>query len=161
MIGTTFYFPWEVTLIVFLQSFLQPIGSFISAFSFFGDGVFLFTMFGLFYFCIDKEFGKTLSITAGMGILFNNLIKNFFVRRRPYFDHSNIKCLSLVESDYLMYDVIGQGFSCPSLHAVISSTLLVSIAVYIRKHWFTLLAIVLILLTGFLEYIMVFIILLM
>ncbi len=44
-------------------------------------------------------------------------INNIVMRRRPYFDHSDVKCLKPRTSDADPYDIKAQGYSFPSGHA--------------------------------------------
>lgn len=148
MIGNTFYFGWEIQLIIFLQTYFIYLTPFAKVFSYFGDQIVTILVAGFVYWCYDKKLGKILCLTVGMGSILNPMVKNIFLRRRPYFDNAMIKCLNPAESEFAVNDVLGQGFSLPSLHATNSVTLYGTLAFYLKKNWITVLAIVLILLIG-------------
>ena len=40
--------------------------------------------------------GRSIGLIAIMGLIWNTMIKNIVLRRRPYFDHKNIKILRVV-----------------------------------------------------------------
>ena len=63
-------------------------------------------------------------------------------------DHESIECLKIVDSDYDVNDVLGQGFSFPSGHATNSFLGYGSIAHGSSRRWVRILAGVLILLVG-------------
>lgn len=77
-----------------------------------------------------------------------SLIKSIILRRRPYFNHPEIKCIERAVPSYPVNDVVGQGYSCPSGHATLISSLFGSLIVYLRNKWITVLSIIIILLIG-------------
>ena len=92
--GNTFYFDWEVGLMQWIQSWLGPVGTAIaSVFSEMGEQLVCVAVLGFLYWCWEKEYGKYVGLNVLVGITLNPMIKNIFVRRRPYFDHEWIKCL--------------------------------------------------------------------
>lgn len=93
--------------------------------------------------------GRSIGLIAIMGLIWNTMIKNIVLRRRPYFDHKNIKILRVVDPSADIYDIAAQGYSCPSGHSTNVVTVFGSMAINLRKHWMTVLAIVIPLLTGF------------
>ena len=129
--GNTFYFDWEVTLMEWLQQFLGTVGVYLgSFFTMFGEELALTAMLGFLYWCYDKEYGKYIGTNMVVGIVWNPLIKNVFLRRRPYFDNPTIKCLKPVHSDADIMDIAAQGFSFPSGHAMNSAIMYGSLAKY-------------------------------
>ena len=148
--GNVFYFGWEVALQEAVQRLfdgaLTPVFSFFSAF---GEEVILIAILGLLYWCLDKEFGKFVGTSVAMGVVFNPLIKNIFLRRRPYFDNPNIKCLRPVDGDADIYDIAAQGFSFPSGHSTNGTAVYGSLAVYTKKKLFWVIACILLFLIGF------------
>ena len=148
--GNVFYFGWEVALQEAIQRLfdgaLTPVFSFFSAF---GEEVILIAILGLLYWCLDKEFGKFVGTSVAMGVVFNPLIKNIFLRRRPYFDNPNIKCLRPVDGDADIYDIAAQGFSFPSGHSTNGTAVYGSLAVYTKKKLFWVIACILLFLIGF------------
>lgn len=148
--GNTFFFTWEVSLMEWLQAHIGNTGiSFISNFSLFGEELPLILIVGFLYWSYDKKMGRSVGLIAIMGLIWNTMIKNIVLRRRPYFDHKNIKILRVVDPSADIYDIAAQGYSCPSGHSTNAMTVFASLALNLRKRWMTILAIVIPLLTGF------------
>ena len=147
--GNTFFFPWEVNLMEWLQGHISGTGiSIISLFSMFGEELLLILIMGFVYWCYDKKLGRTMGLSAIMGLAWNTMAKNIALRRRPYFDHEGIKILRVVEPEADIYDISAQGYSFPSGHSTNAATVFGSLAVNLRKRWVTVVAIVIPLLTG-------------
>ena len=148
-IGNTFFFPWEVTLMEWLQANISDAWiSFISFFSLFGEELPLILIVGFLYWSYDKQLGRKVGLIAIMGLTWNTMIKNIIIRRRPYFDHEGIDILRVVEPEADIYDISAQGYSFPSAHSTNAVTVFGSLAINLRKRWFTVIAIVIPLLTG-------------
>lgn len=148
--GSTFFFPWEVALMEWLQTHIGGAEiSIISFFSMFGEELMLILILGFVYWSYDKKLGKTMGMSAIMGLAWNTMAKNIALRRRPYLDHENIKILRVVEPEADIYDIAAQGYSFPSGHSTNASTVFCSLAVNIRKRWMTVVAVLIPLLTGF------------
>ena len=147
--GITFFFGWEVRLMEWIQSWLGPVGTAIASFiTLFGEELILVAIVGFLYWCYDKEFGKFAGLNIITGIVWNPLIKNIFLRRRPYFDNPEIKCLKPVDSSADIMDISAQGFSFPSGHSTNSAVTFGTLAVYTKKRVFWIIAIVAPLLVG-------------
>lgn len=149
MIETSFFFNWEVTLIILLQTSLIQFTQVIAPITYLGDEMITILIIGFFYWSYDKQAGKTLFTALSLSFLLNPMIKNTFIRRRPYFDNSAIKCLKPAESAYAANDLLGQGFSFPSLHASNSMITFGFIANYIKEKGIYILSAIIILLVGF------------
>ena len=148
--GNTFFFDWEVSLMEWLQANLSDgFISVISFFSAFGEELLLVLILGLLYWGWDKKMGKAVGLNVLVALIWNPMIKNVFLRRRPYFDHEGIKILRIVDKNYDAYDIAGQGFSFPSGHSTNAVTVYTSIAMQIKKRWMTCAAVALPLLVGF------------
>ena len=148
--GNSFAFDWEVSLMEWLQTNLgSGVISVISFFSAFGEELLLVLILGLLYWGYDKKMGKAVGINVLMGLIWNPMIKNVFLRRRPYFDHENVKILRVVDSSADPLDIAAQGFSFPSGHSTNAVTVYGSIAAQLKKRWMTCLAVLLPLLVGF------------
>ena len=148
--GNTFFFPWEVNLMEWLQAHIPSAGiSIISLFSMFGEELLMILILGFVYWSYDKNLGRTMGLSALMGLSWNTMAKNIALRRRPYFDHEGIKILRVVEPKADIYDISAQGYSFPSGHSTNAATVFGSLAVNLRKRWVTVIAIVIPLLTGF------------
>ena len=147
--GSTFFLPWEVSLMEWLQAHVGGAGiSIISLFSMFGEELLLILIVGFVYWSYDKKLGRTMGLSAIMGLTWNTMVKNVALRRRPYFDHEGIKILRVVEPKADIYDIAAQGYSFPSAHSTNAVTVFASLAINLRKRWVTVLAIVIPLLTG-------------
>ena len=150
LVGNTFAFPWEVNLLVWLQSNLSPsLISIISKFSFFGEEIFLILVLGFLYWGMDKRIGRRIGIIILMLNVWAPMIKNIVLRRRPYMDHEEIEIKRLVDATADANDIAAQGYSFPSGHSANSAGLLSSLAVSFKKKWITVLAVILPLLVGF------------
>ncbi len=148
-IGNTFFFSWEVTLMEWLQANVSDAWiSFMSFFSLFGEELPLILIVGFLYWSYDKQLGRKVGLIAIMGLTWNTMIKNIIIRRRPYFDHEGIDILRVVEPEADIYDISAQGYSFPSAHSTNAVTVFGSLAINLRKRWFTVIAIVIPLLTG-------------
>ena len=148
-IGNTFFFQWEVTLMEWLQANLGNAAiSMMSFFSLFGEELPLILIVGFIYWSYDKKLGRRMGLSAIMGLTWSTMIKNLVLRRRPYFDHENIKILRIVEPHGDIYDISTQGYSFPSAHSTNAVTVFGSLATNLRKRWIVILAIILPMLTG-------------
>lgn len=105
-----------------LQNMIDSVGVFItSLFTMLGEEYVIIAILGFLYWCYDKELGKLIGTNIIVGIVWNPLIKNIVLRRRPYFDHDNIKCLKPVDISSDIYDISAQGYSLPSGHSTNSA----------------------------------------
>lgn len=147
--GSTFFFPWEVSLMEWIQNHLSSTGlSIVSFCSSFGEELLLILLLGFLYWCWDKRIGKNIGLNVLMGLVWNPMIKNVFLRRRPYFDHEGIHILRKVEPGQDEMDIAAQGFSFPSGHSTNAVTAYGSLGMEFRKKWLTILAVLLPLLVG-------------
>lgn len=130
----SFSFAWEVSLMEWLQgalgSLAKPIGSF---FTMFGEEMILVAILGFLYWCYNKELAKQIGMMMVVGLVFNPMLKNVVMRRRPYFDHEGIKCLKPVERGADIYDVSDQGYSFPSAHSMNSGIMYWGLASRIKN----------------------------
>ena len=149
MMGNTFYFEWEVALMQWIQSWLGPVGTAIaSVISEMGEQLVCVAVLGFLYWCWEKEYGKYVGLNVLVGITLNPMIKNIFIRRRPYFDHPGIKCLKPVEKGADIYDISAQGYSFPSGHSTNAVTMYTSLGRYKKNRILTIIGIIVPLLVG-------------
>lgn len=147
--GNTFFFSWEVGLMTWLQKSLGQTGiAVLSFFSAFGEETLLILILGFMYWGVDKERGKSVGLSVIMALTWNTVFKNIALRRRPYFDHADIKIHRLVDPSADAYDISSQGYSFPSGHSTNAVSLFGSLAVGLRKKWTTALAAAIPLLVG-------------
>ncbi len=152
--GAIFYFDWEMRLMEWLQAALGTEGlgfRILSNLSAFGEQLLLVAIMGFLYWGLDKEFGKYIGLNVLVVNVWNPMIKNVFLRMRPYFTPGyDVKLLRLVDSSADAMDVAAQGYSFPSGHSANAVTIYGSMAAYRKKRkLFLALAIVLPLLVGF------------
>jgi len=148
--GNTFFFDWEVSLMVWLQAHLGSFGAKLaSVFSAFGEELACVVVLGFVYWCWNKEHGRQIGLNVLMATVLNPMIKNVFIRRRPYFDHPEIACLKPVDKGADIYDIAAQGYSFPSGHSTNAVTVYGSLSMLDRKNkWLRVIGIVLPLLVG-------------
>lgn len=147
--GNTFYFQWEVILMEFLQKNMNDamvnFASFISAF---GEELFMLIALGFMYWVWDKKIGLKMGMNLMLLSLAYPIFKNIVLRRRPYFDHENIKCLKIIDSSADMYDPAAQGYSFPSGHSATSMGIFGSFAYFIKNKILLILAVLMPLVVG-------------
>lgn len=149
-VGNVFFFPWEETLIIWIQSWLGSAGKFAATvFTFFGESTFIVGIVVFMYFWISKETGRFAAVSLMAGTTWNPMIKNVALRLRPYMASKSIACLKPVESGYDIMDVKAQGYSFPSGHSSSSMTAFGAVAVRMKKNWVRITAAVLVALVGF------------
>ena len=149
--GNVFYFDWEIALMEWLQANLGPGAiSFLSLLSMFGEQLLMVVIIGFLYWSWDKEFGKFVGLNLLVANVWNPLIKNIFLRLRPYFVSDRIDLLRLIDTSADKYDVAAQGYSFPSGHSSGAVSLYGSLAAHEKKNRLLLvIAILLPLLVGF------------
>ncbi|MBR5597364.1 MAG: phosphatase PAP2 family protein [Lachnospiraceae bacterium] len=146
--GNTFYFQWEPTLMVWIQNILGQVGGEIAGvITSLGEETVMVAILGFIYWCYDKKFGVYVGTNLMVGLVANPMIKNIFLRHRPYMVHSEVKCLKQVHEGDL-YDPLLQGYSFPSGHTSNASTMYFSLPVYGKKKWLVIMAIIMPLLIG-------------
>ena len=147
--GNTFYFDFEVAVLEFLQKiFGESAVNIVSLFSAFGEEIVLILIMGFFYWGCDKKLGRYIAKCILLGIVINPMIKNIFLRRRPYFDNPQIKCLRPLDKSADLYDIAAQGYSFPSAHSANGVTAYGAIAKYKKNKIFTAIAVIVPLLVG-------------
>ena len=133
--GNVFYFEWEPTLMVWLQDVLGNVGVTLSSFvTMLGEETVMVAILGFIYWCYDKKLGVYAATNLMVGMVANPMIKNVFLRLRPYMVHEQVMCLKPVH-DGDLYDPLLQGYSFPSGHTSNSSTMYFSLPIYEKKKW--------------------------
>ena len=148
IIGNTFFFDWEVSLMVWIQQHFGAVGGKLAVFfTEFGEPLILILVGGLIYWSIDKKFGKYLMANVFAVSLFCPMIKNIARRRRPYMDNEAIQCIRPAEKGDIN-DVPLQGFSFPSIHAANTIVLYTRIGQYLKSKTLKIICLVLPFLIG-------------
>ena len=146
--GNTFYLNWEPIFMVWLQNLLGETGATIASFvTMLGEETVMVAILGFVYWCYDKNFGVYIGTNLMVGLVANPMIKNVFLRLRPYMVHSEVMCLKPVHEGNL-YDPLLQGFSFPSGHTSNTSTMYFSLPVYGKKKWLVVVGILMPFLVG-------------
>ncbi|WP_029323900.1 phosphatase PAP2 family protein [Butyrivibrio sp. AE3004] len=147
--GNTFYFEFEPILMQWFQGVLGEKGALVlSQFSALGEEFIILLVMGFLYWCYDKKIGIYVATNALIGTTLNPMIKNVFLRRRPYMVHDGVKCFRPVDKSADIYDIAAQGYSFPSGHSTNSVVVYGSVAKFLRNKVLTILAFVLPLLVG-------------
>lgn len=147
--GSTFFYNWEVSLMVWLQAHMGTAGVWAaSIFSLLGEELVIVGILCFFYYCYDKDFGKYVARNVAVGCIINPMLKNLVLRRRPYMDHDEIKCLRPLDIDASIFDISKQGYSFPSGHSTNGVAVYSSFVRYRKTRFFEVLAIVAPLLIG-------------
>ena len=134
--GNTFFFPWEVSVMEWLQARLEGLGiSVVSLFSMLGEELILILVLGLVYWGYNKRMGKTVGLSVLMGLVWNPMAKNIALRRRPYMDHESIRILRVVEPEADPMNIAAQGYSFPSGHSTNAFVLFAALARNLKKKW--------------------------
>lgn len=132
-----------------LQSHMGAAGTAFASFcSMFGEEMVLILVMGFCYWCFNKELGVFIGTNFCMAGVWNPMLKNIFIRRRPYFDCTNVKCLKPVDPSADVYDIAAQGYSFPSGHSSGSASVYGSIGVFCKKKWASIISIGIPLLVG-------------
>ena len=125
-----FHSDFETGLILSIQEligkwpFLKGLFQF---FTIFGEPVFAVALIGFVYWGYRKDQGRYLILCVMTTQIFNNMLKNIFLRPRPYMANDQIQCLKAPESEHDLYNPIVQGYSFPSGHSSCVSSFAMSL----------------------------------
>jgi len=129
---------WGINLIIVIQQAHGPVlDRVFSAITLLGDEQFYLLLFPVIVWCIDYSFGAVLAVFFMLSNSINIFLKELFQHPRPFELNPGLK---LCEAE---------GFGLPSGHAQLSVTAWGAIAIRVHKVWFTIIAILIILLIGF------------
>jgi len=147
--ANVFYFEWEVALMEFIQAHLGNFGTALASFfTLFGQEAIMIAVLGFFYWAYDKKCGRYIGINIIAGAVVFPMVKNIFLRSRPYMDHTTIKCLKAVDPEADIYDIAAQGYAFPSGHSTNSMLTYGSVARYQKKKVITIIASIIIFCVG-------------
>jgi undecaprenyl-diphosphatase len=147
--GNTFYFEWEAQVLLWIQSLLGDFGVKIAELvTMFGEELIIVGVLGFLYWAYDKKFGIFVGTNIIVALVLNPMVKNIFLRRRPYLDIEGVECLRPISEDADISNLSAQGYSFPSGHSTSATAVYASLPVYRRRGWLVAVAIVLPLLVG-------------
>lgn len=129
---------WGINLIIAIQQVHGPLlDNIFRGITFTGDEQFYLVLLPLILWCIDYSFGAVLAVFFLLSNSLNIILKDLFQQPRPFDLNPGLK---LSQAD---------GYGMPSGHAQLAVTAWGAIAVRVRRTWFWIVAIVIILLIGF------------
>jgi membrane-associated phospholipid phosphatase len=126
---------------IMVNEFFQSLGGWMQtpmlAITALGYEEFFVLLLPTLYWCFDQMIGFRVGLMLLLGNTFNNFFKFLFHTPRPYWVSESVRSLSHETS-----------FGLPSGHAQIAATVWGWLAVEVRKRWFRIAALVIILLIG-------------
>ncbi len=129
---------WGINLIIAIQQIHGPLlDSIFRGITFTGEEQFYLVLFPVILWCIDYSFGAVLAVFFLLSDFLNIILKDLIQQPRPFDLNPGLK---LSQAD---------GYGMPSGHAQLAVTVWGAIAVKVRKTWFWIVAIVIMLLIGF------------
>ena len=134
MLETVFYFPWEVSLILFLQSTLP--GFVLGFFEVIAEVVsknVVALLFILIYLAYNKDWGKFTLLSLSVAGVCCEFVKVTVARLRPYAVVDTIKCIRADVANQNPLDFKIQGYSFPSGHTMMATNLFLAIPIYVRN----------------------------
>ena len=142
--GNTFYFEWEAAVLRWLQSVLGTFGERLAELvTMFGEELIIVGVLGFLYWAYDKKFGIFVGTNIIVALVLNPMVKNVFLRRRPYLDVEGVECLRPISEDADVSNLAAQGYSFPSGHSTSATAVYASLPVYRTKGWLIAVAVVL------------------
>lgn len=135
MLETVFYFPWEVSLILFIQSTFPDLvmGLFKVIADVINKNVLAFIFISV-YLVYNKDWGRFTLLSLGVAGVCCEFIKVTVARLRPYAVVDKIKCIHANAPDQNPLDFKIQGYSLPSGHSMMATNLFLAIPIYLKKY---------------------------
>ena len=134
MFETVFYFPWESSLIIFLQNSLP--GFVLEFFGIVAEVVsknVLALLFISIYLAYNKDWGKFTLLSLAVAGVCCEFVKVTVARLRPYAAVDNIRCIHANVAGQNPFDFKIQGYSFPSGHSMMATNLFLAIPIYVRN----------------------------
>ncbi len=149
MLETVFYFPWEVNLILFIQSTFP--GFAFKFFEIIADVIsknLLALLFISIYLAYNKDWGRFTLLSLGVAGVCCEFIKLTVARLRPYAAVDKIKCIhaNVPNQDPMNFKV--QGYSLPSGHAMMGTNLFMAIPIYLKNKLYILIGFIAVLIVA-------------
>lgn len=124
----------ELSILRFFENIRSSFGTVIaSAFSLFGETLFLIALIALIYWIYDKNFGERLVIVSFTSMAVNGILKSAIARPRPFVNDG----ITRVELDLPLISTVDLSplESFPSGHSQLGAGLLFTAALRFRKVW--------------------------
>ena len=135
MFETVFYFPWESSLIIFLQNSLP--GFVLEFFGIVAEIVsknVLALLFISIYLAYNKDWGKFTLLSLAVAGVCCEFVKVTVARLRPYAAVDGIRCIHANVAGQNPFDFKIQGYSFPSGHSMMATNLFFAIPIYIWNN---------------------------
>ena len=149
MFETIIFFPWEVSLIIFLQNTLP--GFIITFFKLIADLVnknLIAFIFISIYLAYNKQWGKFTLVSLAIAGVCCEFIKVTVARLRPYAVIDKIKCIYANVPDQNPLNFKIQGYSLPSGHTMMATNLFLAIPTYIKNILFIAIGLIMVLIVA-------------
>lgn len=129
---------WGLDLIVAIQRIHGPVlDSIFRAITFMGEEEFYLLLLPLLFWCVDVAMGARLAIVFLLSSYLNTDLKDLFQQPRPFDLDPSVQLFS------------AEGYGLPSGHSQSAVVLWGTIAAWVRKTWFWVVAVALMVLIGF------------
>jgi membrane-associated phospholipid phosphatase len=120
---------FELEIIKWMQQFSSGfLDAFFSFWTMFGEELIIIGIMGFVYWCYDKKAGEFVGISVFISLVLNSLIKVIVQRPRPFVVDSEIHNFRPATSG---------GYAFPSGHTQGAASVFGSVAVWVKKRWFT------------------------
>lgn len=129
---------WGISITLAVQSLGPSLLIPMKFFSFLGTEQFFFLALPVFYWCVDPALGTRIGVNLLLGASLNGMLKALFHGPRPYWYSGRVIPYSAETS-----------FGVPSGHAQSSVAVWGSLALWYKRRWVTIVALLMILLVGF------------
>lgn len=134
-----FYQPINEEIIKSIQNFSNPFfDKFFQIITMMGEEYVLVVLMVIIFWCVNKELGYRLGFICLTSIIINTIVKDLFMVTRPI-GEEGIRSLRIETAT---------GYSFPSGHTQIVSTLWVTLMLYIKKNWIYVTGTIIIILVG-------------
>lgn len=141
--GNTFFIGFEPAFMQWLQSHLGTAGEYIAVFfTLLSEPIVVIALMCFLYWCVDKERGKKIAEMLVLATVVCPLLKNIFLRKRPYMVHREIRCIRPPEPGQPLNDIAIQGYSFPSAHSSNAAVMFTSFAKFYDHKILKVLAVV-------------------
>jgi len=143
MDSNSFWLEFEPIFMHWLQSHMGTAGKMAAVFfTYLSEPIFVIALMCLLYWCIDKEKGKKIGEILMLATVFNTMIKNLVIRKRPYMVHENVECLRAPEPGEPIMDIAAQSYSFPSGHSTNAAVMFSAFRMLRKSRILTVLAVI-------------------